>query len=190
MNKAASTDLLGAKLWPVISRMLAKGKAPNSATANAAKLVDAWSKKGASRLGKPAGGPIPDPGAAVLGAAWPEMRDAALGPVYGDVDQLGAVIGGGTGSILDKDLRTLLGEKVNGPFSMRYCGKGNVAKCAAALWAGLKAGVADLTKTQGSNQSKWRTDQGFTTFVPGLIKTKFPSTNRPTYQQILEWDKK
>jgi len=26
-------------------------------------------------------------------------------------------------------------------------------------------------------------------FVPGVIRNTFPSTNRPTYQQILEWDK-
>jgi acyl-homoserine lactone acylase PvdQ len=190
MNKAASQDLLGSKLWPIISRMLAKGKAPDAATANAAKLVDAWAKKGAPRVGKPAGGPIPYPGAAVLQSAWPKLRDAALEPVFGDVARLDAVIGGGTGSILDKDLRTQLSDKVIGPFSERYCGRGNVAACAKALWSGLQVAVKDLTAKQGSDQSKWRTDQGFTTFVPGLIPTKFPTTNRPTYQQILEWDKK
>ncbi|MEA2426319.1 MAG: hypothetical protein QOH13_2729 [Thermoleophilaceae bacterium] len=192
MNKAATQDLVGSKLWPFISQILAKGKAPDAATAGAAKLVDAWSKKGAPRVGNPAGGPIPDPGAAVLGSAWPKLRDAALGGVYGPVlDELNNTIGvGAVASIVDKDLRTELGRKVKGPFSMRYCGKGNVAKCSATLWAAMKAAVTELTKKLGSDQSAWRTDQGMTGFVPGLIPTKFPTTNRPTYQQILEWDKK
>jgi acyl-homoserine lactone acylase PvdQ len=190
MNKAATQDVNGSKVWPFVSRMLAKGKAPDTATANAAKLVDAWAKKGAPRLGSPPGGPIPDPGAAVLGAAWPRLRDAVLGSVYGPVlEDLGSTIGGASVSIVDKDLRSGLGDKVTGPFSMRYCGKGDTAKCASALWAAMKAATAELTGRQGADQSKWRTDQGMTSFVPGVIRNTFPTTNRPTYQQILEWDK-
>jgi hypothetical protein len=191
MNKAATQDLFDSKLWPVVSRMLAKGTAPDKATGDAAKLVDAWSKKGAPRLGSPPGGPIPDPGAAVAAAAFPRLRAAALGSVLGtsNVDQLAGLVGGGTLSILDKDLRTELGDKVVGPFSMRYCGKGNVSTCATALWSAMKGAVAELTSKQGADQSKWRADQGMTRFVPGLIPTTFPTTNRPTYQQILEWGK-
>jgi acyl-homoserine lactone acylase PvdQ len=192
MNKAATQDLYGSKLWPIISRVLAKGKAPDASTANAAKLVDAWSKKGAPRTGRPAGGPIPYPGAAIMGEAFPRLRDAALKPVVGSSlpDLVSTVGSGATASMLDKDLRSVLGEKVKGPFSTRYCGKGSLKRCAALLWSAMRAANAALKSKQGSDQSKWRTDQGFTTFVPGLIPTKFPSTNRPTYQQILEWDKK
>jgi acyl-homoserine lactone acylase PvdQ len=191
MNKAATQDLFGSNVWPVVSQMLAKGKAPDKATGDAAKLVDSWAKKGAPRLGSPPGGPIPDPGAAVAAAAFPRLRLAALGSVLGttNVDDLSGLIGGGTLSMLDKDLRTELGQKVNGPFSMRYCGKGNVSRCATALWSAMKAAVTELTRRQGADQSKWRTDQGTTGFVPGLIPDKFPTTNRPTYQQILEWGK-
>jgi acyl-homoserine lactone acylase PvdQ len=190
MNNAATEDLAGSQLWPVISAMLAKGKAPDAATGSAAKLVDAWSKKGSPRVGVPPGGPIPYPGAAVLGAALPKLRQAALGGVYGPlVDELSNVIGGGTLSVMDKDLRSELGRPVKGPFSMRYCGKGNVSKCAGVLWAAMKSATTELTAKQGSDQSKWRTNQGTTSFVPGLIPDTFPSTSRPTYQQILEFDR-
>jgi acyl-homoserine lactone acylase PvdQ len=191
MNKAASQDLYGSKLWPVVRAMLNKGTPPDAATRRSAELVDAWVKKGAPRVGSPPGGPIPDPGAAVFGSAFSKLRDAALTPVYGKTQNLTDVIGSGaTGSIVDKDLRSELGQPVKGPFSQRYCGKGNVKTCAAALWGAVKAATTELTKSQGSDPTKWRTNQGRTSFIPGLIAdTTFPTTNRPTYQQVLEFDK-
>jgi hypothetical protein len=39
---------------------------------------------------------------------------------------------------------------------------------------------------QGPDPAAWRADQGFTSFAPGLIPNTFPTTNRPTYQQVLE----
>jgi hypothetical protein len=88
-------------------------------------------------------------------------------------------------SYVDKDLKTLLGRRVLAPYSVRYCGRGKVSACARSLWAAIKAGRADLVKQHGPQPSSWRVDQGMTGFIPNLIPTKFPSTNRPTYQQVI-----
>ena len=88
-------------------------------------------------------------------------------------------------SYVDKDLKTQLGRHIRAPYSVRYCGRGNVAACARSLWAAVAAGRADLLKQTGSSPSTWRVDQGMTGFIPGVIKTTFPSTNRPTYQQVI-----
>jgi hypothetical protein len=88
-------------------------------------------------------------------------------------------------SYVDKDLKTELGRPILQPYALRYCGRGSVSACARSLWAAVKAGRADLVSQHGSQTGAWRVDQGMTSFIPGLIRTKFPSTNRPTYQQVI-----
>ena len=38
-------------------------------------------------------------------------------------------------------------------------------------------------------EEAWRKLAATTGFVPGLLPNRFPSTNRPTFQQVLEFDK-
>jgi hypothetical protein len=105
--------------------------------------------------------------------------------------RLGSLLGpfenllGGDPSYVDKDLKTELGRRVLAPYSVRYCGRGNVPACARSLWSAIKAGRADLVRQHGANESAWRINQGMTSFIPGLISTTFPTTNRPTYQQVI-----
>ena len=40
-------------------------------------------------------------------------------------------------SYVDKDLRTLLKQRVRGKFSHRYCGKGKLSACRSSLWKAL-----------------------------------------------------
>ncbi len=185
MNKAATQDALGVLVWPVIRAMLRRGNAPSASTANAVALVDDWVHHGAPTVGDPAGGPIPYAGAAVLNAAWPHIFDAVMGPRYGRLLGPFETLLGRDPSYVDKDLKTQLGRHVLSPYAFRYCGRGNVAICARSLWAAISAGLSDLVKQQGASALGWRIDQGFTSFVPGLISTKFPTTNRPTYQQVI-----
>jgi hypothetical protein len=185
MNKAATQDATGVLVWPVIRAMLKRGHAPNAQTARAVSLINTWVRHGAPTVGNPAGGPIPYAGAALLNAAWPHIFDAVMGP------RLRTLLGpfenllGRDPSYVDKDLKTELGRHVLAPYSVRYCGRGNVAACARSLWSAVRAGRADLAKQQGANPSAWRIDQGMTSFIPGLISTTFPTTNRPTYQQVI-----
>jgi acyl-homoserine lactone acylase PvdQ len=190
MNKGATQDVTGAVVWPVIRDMLGRVRAPNAQTARAVTLIDNWVRHGAPTVGSPAGGAIPYAGAALLHAAWPHIFDAVMGP------RLGKVLGpfesllGTDPSYVDKDLKTELGRRVLAPYSVRYCGRGNVRACGRSLWAAIKAGRADLVKQHGANASTWRINQGLTGFVPNLIPTKFPTTNRPTYQQVISLARK
>jgi hypothetical protein len=46
--------------------------------------------------------------------------------------------------------------------------------------------TAELAGEQGDDPTAWRREGLRTTFAPELIDDDFRSTNRPTYQQVLE----
>ena len=68
------------------------------------------------------------------------------------------MFGGGWYGYVDKDLRTLLGERVRDRYNLRYCGDGSFSACRASLWAALKAAVDQLSAAQGPDPTKWRAD--------------------------------
>ena len=185
MNKAATQDATGVLVWPIVRAMLGRGHAPDAATASAVALIDNWVRHGAPTIGSPAGGPIPYAGAALLRAAWPHIFDAVMKPQLGSVLPAFENLLGRDPSYVDKDLKTQLGRRIRAPYSVRYCGRGNLRACTRSLWAAIKAGRSDLVKQSGAAPNSWRVDQGMTSFIPGLVKTTFPSTNRPTYQQVI-----
>ena len=91
---------------------------------------------------------------------------------------------------MDKDLRTLMGEKVKGPFANRYCGAGDISVCRAALWAALEAAGVELEAAQGPDPNAWRADANAERikFLPGLLPFTMRYTNRPTgIQQVIEF---
>ena len=74
-----------------------------------------------------------------MDALWPPLADAVHGPgAAGDLlDDVNSVrgLGGLAGeSYVDKDLRTLLGDRVEGRFNLRYCGEGSLSACRDSLW--------------------------------------------------------
>ncbi len=190
MNKGATQDVKGVVVWPLIRDMLRRGRAPGAQTARAVALIDDWVRRGAPTVGTPGGGPIPYAGAAVLSAAWSHIFAAVMGPRLGKVLGPFEALLGTDPSYVAKDLSTELGRHVLAPYSVRYCGRGNVRACARSLWSAIEAGRADLVKRQGESESAWRVNQGLTGFVPGLIPTTFPFTNRPTYQQVISLARK
>jgi hypothetical protein len=138
-----------------------------------------------------------------MDAAWPRLADAVMGPVLGHlVDRLAALHGrsddagsGGSSYIsgwygyVDKDLRTLLGREVRGPYSRRYCGAGVLATCRAALWRALDAAAAELEQKQGPAPSAWRADATAERiqFTSGVLPDTMRWTNRPTFQQLMSF---
>jgi len=93
----------------------------------------------------------------------------------------------GLTSLVDKDLRTLLGHSVEGEFANAYCGAGDLTTCAEALWASIDGQLQAAAAELGDDLTTWRRAGLMTSFVPGLIPDTFRSTNRPTYQQVLEF---
>ena len=203
MNKAATQDLRVVRVWPVIRAVLQTGPAPSARAEAAATLLDGWRGAGSSRLDRDLDGKIDDAGAAVMDAAWTRVADAVMSPVLGPlVDELARLNGrsddaGPSGSAyisgwygyVDKDLRTLLGRQVRGPYSRRYCGAGVLTTCRAALWAALDAAAAELEVKQGPAPSSWRADATAERirFTSGVLSDTMRWSNRPTFQQLMSF---
>lgn len=102
----------------------------------------------------------------------------------------GSSFNGGWYGYVDKDLRTLLGRRVRARFSRRYCGNGSLAACRDSLWAAIKGAADGLAARQGDDPSAWRSDATAERihFLPGLITDTMRWTNRPSYQQVIEFD--
>ncbi len=205
MNGAATRDLRAVINWPVIARVLAKGSAPSALARKAADAVSAWSAAGSSRLDRDLDGKIDDPGAAVLDAAYPGLARAVMSGRLGsgltkglegvtgisnDANKGGSSYGGGWYSYVDKDLRTLLGDKVTAPWKDHFCGNGKVSACAAALWKAIDSASSKLAAAQGQEPASWHADatKERIAFAPGLIPDTMRWTNRPTFQQAIEFD--
>ena len=205
MNRAATQDLRVVMVWPTVAKMLAGGRAPSHLAQQAVDLVNAWARRGASRLDTTGSGEIINPGAAVIDASWTGIADAVMRPVLGPVLRKLAAInpeddppnptegtyfsGPAWYALVSKDLRTELGQKVSGPFSRRYCGAGNVDRCRASLWAAVQSAVAKLTASQGPNATAWRSSATAERliFIPGLISNTMRWTNRPAFQQAISF---
>ena len=194
MNAAATQDVRAMKFVPLLARLLRGGTAPSARATRMLELLEDWRAQGGSRLDRDLDGKIDHPGAAILDTAWNRLADAAMTPVLGKplADQLAGTLHrrfdlppdgqfGGWHQYMDKDLRSLLGEPVRGPFANRYCGAGDVNVCRAALWAALEAAGVELESAQGSDPAAWRADANREriSFLPGLLVDHDPLHEPP-----------
>ncbi len=192
MNRAATEDVRS-PVWPVVSKVLHTGDAPNARAAQVVDILDGWVRRDAPRLDADENGFYDTPGPTIMDAAWRPIADAVMRPVFSgtllealnDVRGLGSLSGE---SWVDKDLRTLLDQRVRGRFNLRYCGNGSLAACRASLWAAIAKTADELAARQNQPDPRlWRSEADRTGFAPGLIPTTFRTTNRPTFQQVLEF---
>jgi acyl-homoserine lactone acylase PvdQ len=204
MNAAATQDVREMTVEPVLSKLLRTGRAPNARDAKMLALLDAWHAHGGSRLDRtdPNGnGNITDPGAAVMDVSWPLLANAwassVLGPTLSaqlasfdsqyDLPPAGQYTGWHI--YMDKDLRSILGERVRGAFNIRYCGAGSLKRCRALLWNAIDEAGKQLAAAQGPNPSAWRSDaqREQIHFAPiPLITMRY--ANRPSgIQQVLSF---
>jgi len=201
MNGAATQDLRLVRAWPVVREVLAKGSGTPRAAAAAAQL-DAWYAAGGSRLDADLDGKVDAPGAAVMDAAWGPLANAVLAPVLDEqaraelaklvpndppLSPTGSSAYSGWWSYVQKDLRSLLGRPVTGPYQTRFCGAGNASACAASLWAALDQAAAQLQETQGTDPLQWRADATAERirFAPGILPRTMRGSNKPTFQQAI-----
>lgn len=187
MNRAATEDVRS-PVWPVVSEVLRGAPAPNPRAAQVVDLLDDWVSRDAPRLDADNSGEYDEAGPTVMDALWTPVADAVMRPVFGDLTgelSLGGLDGE---SYVDKDLRTLLRDPVRGRFNLRYCGNGSLDACRASLWAVVEGVAADLAAQLGPDPSAWRSTASRTGFTPGLISDTIRTTNRPTFQQVLELD--
>jgi acyl-homoserine lactone acylase PvdQ len=194
MNRAATEDVRS-PVWPVVSEVLRTGPAPSVRAQQVVDVLDDWVARDAPRLDADEDGLFDDAGPGIMDAVFRPLTNAVMAPVFGDLlDDLSDVrgLGGQSGhSYVDKDLRTLLDHDVRGRFNLRYCGNGSLAECRASLWAALAQTADELAAEQAAAgraaPADWRFEASRTRFQPGLIPDTFRATNRPTFQQVLEF---
>jgi acyl-homoserine lactone acylase PvdQ len=209
MNAAATQDVRQITVEPLLSKLLHGGRAPNARDAKMLSLLDEWHRQGSSRLDRTGNGQITAPGAAIMDTAWSPLANAWASAVLGPQlrDQLNSFNtrfqlppGGqeeGWFMYMQKDLRTIMGQRVRGNYAVRYCGGGNVKRCRTLLWRALDSAGRKLAAKQGSNPGTWHSSakRERITFVPGLLTNPNSSgpftiayTNRPSgIQQILSF---
>ena len=194
MNRAATEDVRS-PVWPVVSEVLRGGPAPSARDQRVVDLLDDWVRRDAPRLDADNDGLYDDAGPAIMDAVWRPIADAVMRPVFGDrLADLDAVRGlnlQSGHSYVDKDLRTLLGRPVRGRFNLSYCGAGSLPACRAALWAAVAQGADALTTELGqADPAQWLKPAARMSFVPGLIPQTLRATNRPVFQQVLEFERR
>jgi acyl-homoserine lactone acylase PvdQ len=94
---------------------------------------------------------------------------------------------------VDKDLRGLLGDNVQGPLAAQYCGGGNLSACRTAL---LNSLVQANTETASqvypgdadcSAGDQWCADSIIQRPMGGITDGKITWQNRPTFQQVVQY---
>ena len=207
MAGAATADSRAAYTLPWLLKVI--GDDP--ATASARKVLTAWLKAGTPRADRDRNGSYEHQAAiALFDAWWQSGQHSVAYDVLGD--RLGDLTrelpqglddhpssGGGSSfngiawyGYVAKDLRTVLGKKVEGAYSQGYCGDGSLAACRTTLRASLAGAVARILHKQKNSSvakltyNKHRDDIRSNT--AGLVGVRaIDWQNRPTFQQVVEF---
>jgi hypothetical protein len=103
----------------------------------------------------------------------------------------GSAYGGGWYGWVHKDLRSLLGRPVRGPYSRRFCGGGDLNACRQSLWTVMQQSADALAAAQGADPNAWRSDATAERieFTPGLLgpQNTMRWANRPTLHLLMEF---
>jgi len=191
MNRAATEDD-HSLVWPLVSKVLRSGPAPSARDQKVVALLDDWVTRDAPRLDADNDGKYDEAAPAIMDAIWRPIANAVMGRVFGnlltDLNSVRGLNGFAGESYVDKDLRTLLGYRVKGRFNLRYCGEGSLRVCRNSLWTSLHAAADELATQFGNpDPTTWLKTASRTGFQPGLIPDTMRTTNRPTFQQVLEF---
>ena len=207
VQDAGTVDLRGESVLPLMLDVL--GPAPPAGLdprlAAMRSRLEAWAEAASHRRDADGDGSYEDPAGPALMDAWWEPAVAAifdrtsghafdhLGLAVHDAPQhhLGSAFQSGAYSHVHKDLRQVLGEPVQGPFSRTYCGGGVLAACRLALWRALSRAASVLeAEFDTSSVSGWQrrpADDEIRFSAVGL--TNVPPmrwVNRPTFQQVVQ----
>jgi acyl-homoserine lactone acylase PvdQ len=217
MADAATVDLRADAVLPWALRVL--GKPGDPALADAVAKLRAWRRDGAHRRDADGDGFYEHADAIqLLDAWWPLWLRAQFQPGLGEQlfeaisavhaldnhpnnhgDHVGSAWQSGWYSFAQKDLRAVLGKRVRGRWSRRYCGGGSVPRCRRALERSLGAALgvdsaslysdgvcADAGRDgeQACFDAIWHRPLG------GITQPLIPWQNRPTFQQLVEIPKR
>lgn len=203
MGDAATVDLRGDKVLRYMLEVI--GDPGTDRLRRAVSLLDAWRSSGAHRRDVDLNGQYEHAGAvALMDEWWDRALQAVFQPVmgsaYDDVPHphddppgpVGSAYISGWFGQLQKDLRAVLGQPVQGPFSRQYCGSGGgLGACRSALLASLDQAVVALESAHGADPASWdpgeEADRIQFTTVGLTSQRSMQWQNRPTFQQVLEF---
>ncbi|MGW3819475.1 penicillin acylase family protein [Streptomyces sp. NPDC005046] len=218
MADAALADLRAEDVLPDLLKVVNSSPVTDSTAAAAVSKLSAWVTAGARRKETSAGSHTYADADAVriLDAWWPLLVKAEFQPGLGSdlytalgnnlpIDEAPSAGHGPTGShagssfqygwwsYVDKDIRAVLGESVQGGLPQKYCGAGSLGACRDTLISTLKeaAGKTAATVYPGDDQcsagDQWCADSIVQRTLGGIKHGKISWQNRPTYQQVVEY---
>ncbi|MFE9453225.1 penicillin acylase family protein [Streptomyces sp. NPDC006739] len=218
MADAALTDLRAEDVLPELLQVINSSTVTDSTAAAAVSKLQAWVTAGGKRTETSAGSKTYADADAIriLDAWWPLLVKAEFEPGLGSdlytaftgnlsIDEAPSAGHGPTGShagssfqygwwsYVDKDIRAVLGESVQGGLGQTYCGGGSLGSCRDILLSTLKQ-AAGLTAAQvypGDDQcsagDQWCADSIVQRTLGGIKHGKISWQNRPTFQQVVEY---
>ncbi|PAZ12833.1 penicillin acylase [Streptomyces sp. SA15] len=218
MADAGLADLRAEGVLPDLLKVVGSSPVTDSTAAAAVSKLQTWLSAGAKRTETSAGSKTYADADAIriLDAWWPLLVKAEFQPGLGSdlytamtsnlpVDESPSAAHGPTGShagssfqygwwsYVDKDIRAVLGESVQGPLARKYCGGGSLSACRDILISTLKeaAGKTAAQVYPGdalcSAGDQWCADSIFQRTLGGIKHGHISWQNRPTFQQVVEF---
>ncbi|MDX6681369.1 MAG: hypothetical protein QOG94_1408 [Solirubrobacteraceae bacterium] len=213
MGEAATTDLRAEQVLPLALSVI--GSPRDERLGRAVAQLRDWVASGAHRRDRDGDGVYEHADAIrILDAFWPRWMRAQFAPSLGDdlfaqltgahgLDNepnndgahLGSAYQTGWYGYAAKDLRRVLGRRVRAPYSKRYCGGGDRARCRTllreALGRALDVAPATLYADAACAQAGTPDDQACYDKIAfrstgGITQPMIGWQNRPTYQQANE----
>ncbi|PKV84851.1 penicillin acylase family protein [Streptomyces sp. TLI_146] len=218
MAQAAVTDLRGEDVLPELLKVIRSAPVNDPQLATAVGQLESWKADGTQRRETAQGSHTythPD-AVRLMDAWWPLLVEAEFRPGLGDglysaltsnlsTDEAPSAGHGPTGahagsafqygwwSYADKDLRSVLGEPVQGALARKYCGDGSLSACRDALLATLKQAAAKTPAQVYPGDAgcaagnQWCADSIVQRPLGGISQNAINWQNRPTYQQVVEF---
>ncbi|MFI5681182.1 penicillin acylase family protein [Streptomyces cellulosae] len=218
MADAALADLRAEDVLPDLLKVVGSSTVTDPTAAAAVSKLQAWVTAGAKRTETSAGSKTYADADAIriLDAWWPLLVKAEFAPGLGSdlytaftanlpVDEAPSAAHGPTGShagssfqygwwsYVDKDIRAVLGESVQGPLARKYCGGGGLSACRDVLISTLKeaAGRTAAQVYPGDDLcaagNQWCADSIVQRTLGGIKHSNISWQNRPTFQQVVEF---
>ncbi|MGK9464350.1 penicillin acylase family protein [Streptomyces sp. G6] len=218
MAEAGLADLRAEDVVPGLLKVIESAPVTDPAAQTAVDRLKAWTAAGSLRTETSAGSKKYAHADAIrtLDAWWPLLVKAEFEPGLGTdlytaftrnlpVDESPSAAHGPTGghagsafqygwwSYVDKDIRSVLGEPVEGPLTREYCGGGDLAACRDTLVATLKeAAGRTLAQVYPGDENcsagdQWCADSVIHRTLGGIKHGGISWQNRPTYQQVVEF---
>ncbi|MET9628123.1 penicillin acylase family protein [Lentzea sp. NPDC006480] len=216
MAEAAVADLRAQEVLPELLRVLESAPLDSTLAPVVQKLKD-WQRSGSLRKETAKGSKTYANAEAIriLDAWWPLLVQAEFKPSLGDglydaivgaqqVDEAPSDVHGaaphkgssfqyGWWGYVDKDLRKVLGDPVQGAFPQTYCGGGTLSGCRTALLNSLSAAVAKPANQVYPGDAdcaagdQWCADTIIHRAMGGITQEKIHWQNRPTFQQVVQF---